>query len=120
MEAYTEGSSLTADQGISLSAASTATINATVDATSVAVAASTSGTAVGGTAAGVSTDNEIYLTIYAGIDGGTGVLAKQGNISVTAIRRLDDHFRRPGGLGHGGPVRRQAPRPAFPSACPWR
>ena len=84
MEAYTQGSSLTADQGIILSAASTATINATVDATSVAVAASTSSSAVGASAAGVETDNEIYLTIYAGIDGGTGVLAKQGNISVTA------------------------------------
>ena len=84
VEAYTEGSSLTADQGISLSAASTAMINATVDATSVAVAASTSSTTVGVTAAGVSTDNEIYLTVHAGIDGGTGVLAKNGNISVTA------------------------------------
>ena len=84
VEAYTEGSSLTADQGISLSADSTATISATVDATSVAVAASTSSTAVGVSAAGVSTDNEVYLTIYAGVDGGTGVLARQGNISVTA------------------------------------
>ena len=84
VEAYTQGSSLTAAQGIILSAASTATINATVDATSVAVAASTSSSAVGASAAGVETDNEIYLTIYAGIDGGTGVLTTQGNISVTA------------------------------------